>query len=305
MSIKEHPPQQLGDSSESLHVPVLLDAVLETLAPKEGERYLDLTAGYGGHAAAILNKTGNYSGSVLVDRDDYALEHLSALASRGARLMHEDFASAAQALERAGEQFDVILVDLGVSSPQLDMGERGFSFRDDGPLDMRMDRRQHLSASTLVNKASKSELERIIRTYGEEPLTTARRYAEAIVSARPIGSTGQLAKIIEQAYRGKWAKVHPATRTFQALRIAVNDELGQIETMLPLLPKLLTKGGRAGVISFHSLEDRLVKHSFKEQFDAGLEAELAPVTKKPILGATDDVHNPRSRSAKLRVAVKK
>lgn len=305
MSIKEHPPQQLDDSSESLHVPVLLEATLSTLAPQEGERYLDLTAGYGGHATAFLNKTGNYSGSVLVDRDDYAIEHLSALAARGARLMHEDFASAAQELFKAGERFDVILVDLGVSSPQLDMGERGFSFRDNGPLDMRMDRRQHLSASTLVNKAPAAELERIIRLYGEEPLATARRYAEAIVKARPIESTGQLAKIIEQSYRGKWAKVHPATRTFQALRIAVNDELGQIETMLPLLPKLLNKGGRVGVISFHSLEDRLVKHSFKEQFDAGLEAELAPVTKKPILGAADDVHNPRSRSAKLRVAVKK
>jgi 16S rRNA (cytosine1402-N4)-methyltransferase len=191
-----------------------------------------------------------------------------------------------------------------VSSPQLDKGERGFSFSKEGPLDMRMDRRQHLSASTLVNKASQRELERIIHDYGEETPHVARRYAQAIIQARPLETTAQLASIIGTAYRGKWAKVHPATRTFQALRIAVNDELGQIETLLPLLPKLLKKGGRVGVISFHSLEDRLVKRSFKEQFDAGFESELAPVTKKPILGATDDVHNPRARSAKLRVAVK-
>lgn len=133
----------------------------------------------------------------------------------------------------------------------------------------------------------------------------ARTIAETIVAHRPFKDTESLAELIKQHYRGRWSKIHPATRTFQALRIAVNDELGQVKEVLPLLIPLLNKGGRVGVISFHSLEDRLVKRFFKEQFENGLEAELAPITKKPVSGATEDVHNPRSRSAQLRVAVKK
>lgn len=300
---KEHPPQDL------LHVPVLLDATLDTLHPIQGENYLDLTAGYGGHASAFLEATENYSDSVLVDRDDFAIAKLSRFIEKGVRLMHTDFANAARTLVEEGKQFDIVLIDLGVSSPQLDMGERGFSFKSSGPLDMRMDRRQDITAATLVNTLSSDELIRIIKQYGEEPHGFAKRIADAIVARRkevgPFTTTEELADCIKQNYRGKWTKIHPATRTFQALRIAVNEELRQVEDVLPLLPKLLKPGGRVGVISFHSLEDRLVKNYFKEQRDAGLEAELQILTKKPLDGVTYDVHNPRSRSAKLRAAVKK
>ena len=294
---KEHPPH--------LHVPVLLDATVRELAPQHGESYLDLTAGYAGHAAAFLNTTENFKESVLVDRDDYAIAHLQHLADKGVRLMHTDFASAAKQLVEEGKAFDVILIDLGVSSPQLDQGERGFSFSHNGPLDMRMDRSKGQTAAEFIDTTNARELATIINEYGEEPYSQAKRFAEAIVAERPFSDTESLAELIKQTYRGKWQKIHPATRTFQALRIAVNDELGQVQAVLPLLPKLLNKGGRVGVISFHSLEDRLVKRFFKDQTDSGLEAELQVLTKKPISGATEDVHNPRSRSAKLRVAVKK
>jgi len=293
---KEHPPH---------HIPVLLDATLRSLDPQLGENYLDLTAGYGGHAGEVLKLTENFKESVLVDRDDYAIEHLSEYATKGVRLMHTDFEYAARQLVEEGKTFDVILIDLGVSSPQLDQGERGFSFTHKGPLDMRMDRRQPLSANDLINTATIEELTKIIHEYGEEPYMNAKRIAEVIFTGRPFASTEDLARTIADNHRGKRKKTHPATRTFQSLRIAVNDELGQIERTLPLLPKLLSKNGRVGVISFHSLEDRFVKRFFKGQFEQGLEAELAPITKKPIPGATEDVHNPRSRSAKLRVAVKK
>ncbi|OGL21507.1 16S rRNA (cytosine(1402)-N(4))-methyltransferase [Candidatus Saccharibacteria bacterium RIFCSPHIGHO2_01_FULL_45_15] len=296
---KEHPPQ------DSLHVPVLLEATLDLLAPIQGENYLDLTAGYGGHARRFLQATTNFSDSVLVDRDDFAIAKLSEFEQQGVRLMHTDFVTAAQALVEEGQQFSIVLIDLGVSSPQLDMGERGFSFKNNGPLDMRMDRRQDVSAETLVNTASTDELASIIVKYGEEPYGLAKRIAEAIAANRPFKDTQTLADCIKQHHRGKWTKVHPATRTFQALRIAVNQELRQVEEVLPFLPRLLKAGGRVGIISFHSLEDRLVKQYFTEQRDAGFEAELQILTKKPLDGATYDVHNPRSRSAKLRAAVKK
>ena len=296
---KEQTPNNL------LHVPVLLEATLESLSPTEGESYLDLTAGYGGHANRILNITGNYAESVLVDRDDYAVKRLEAFSDKGTRLLHTDFVAAARQLIEEGQKFNIVLVDLGMSSPQLDQFERGFSFTNSGPLDMRMDRRQARSAHTLANTASEQELTRIITEYGEEPLGLAKTIAKAIVVNRPLSMTGELADLIKHSYRGKWKKIHPATRTFQALRIAVNDELRQIEDLLPLLPKLLKTGGRLGIISFHSLEDRLVKHYLKEEFDAGLEAELLPLTKKPIVGSINDVNNPRARSSKLRVAVKK
>lgn len=293
---KEHPPH---------HVPVLLESVVTLLQPEADESYLDLTAGYAGHATAILNKTGNYTDSVLVDRDDYAIAHLSELETKGVRLMHSDFSAAATQLVEEGKSFDVILIDLGVSSPQLDQGERGFSFSHNGPLDMRMDRSGGITAAELINTSKASEIATIIHDYGDEPYSVANRLAELIIAGRPFEDTKTLAELIAANHRGRWQKTHPATRTFQALRIAVNDELGQIKATLPLLPKLLNKGGRVGVISFHSLEDRLVKRFFKEQIASGLEAELDVTTKKPVSGATDDVHNPRSRSAKLRVAVKK
>lgn len=301
---QEHPP--LPDSeSYGQHVPVLLEATLDLLKPIQGERYLDLTAGYGGHAGSFLARTENFAGAVLVDRDEFAILALERFKQRGARLIHADFVSAAEALIEESETFDIVLVDLGVSSPQLDRAERGFSFTKSGPLDMRMDARLEISAQELVNSASEDELTRIITKYGEEPRGVARRIAQAIVRHRPLSTTEDLAQLIEQQHRGRRGKIHPATRTFQALRIAINDELGQIERLLPLLPRLLRSGGRVGVISFHSLEDRLVKRYFAEQRQSGYEAELTILTKKPIDGATYDVHNPRSRSAKLRVAVKK
>lgn len=301
MSIKEH------FSNNQLHIPVLLEETVKLLKPTEGESYLDLTAGYGGHAERILGITGNIAEAVLVDRDDNAIKHLKSFSDKGVRLMHTDFASAAKQLTEEGKTFNVILIDLGVSSPQLDQSERGFSFTKSGPLDMRMDRRQAMSAKTLINSASADELTRIITLYGEEPIVVAKAIAETIVEHRPLDSTGDLAELIEKKYRGRWkkTKTHPATRTFQAIRIAVNDELRQIEDLLPLLPGLLKPGGRVGIISFHSLEDRLVKKYLKEQSDSGYEAELLPLTKKPIAGKIHDVHNPRARSSKLRAAVKK
>lgn len=299
MSIKEHPPR------DEMHVPVLLESTVKLLDPKSGEKYLDLTAGYGGHASRILNITGNYAQSVLVDRDENALKSLESLSNKGTRLMHTDFVTAAKRLAEEGQKFDIVLVDLGVSSPQLDQSERGFSFTNNGPLDMRMDRRQTVSAKTLVNTASVEELTRIINQYGEEPIGLSKSIAKAIENGRPLQTTGELADLVKRTYRGKWRKTHPATRTFQAIRIAVNDELRQVEGLLPFLPDLLKAGGRVGIISFHSLEDRLVKNYFKDQFDSGLEAELLPLTKKPVSGITDDVYNPRARSSKLRVAVKK
>jgi len=287
------------------HIPVLMDAVLQYLSPKPGDSYLDLTAGYGGHASEFLKRTGNYKESVLVDRDDYAIEHLSSFEAKGVRLLHTDFVAAAWQLSEEGKQFDLILVYLGVSSPQLDQAGRGFSFTNSGPLDMRMDRRQEKTAADLINTASETELAEIIREYGEEKSGQARRIAQLITRNRPFKTTEDLAKLILDNHRGRWQKIHPATRTFQSIRIAVNDELGQIEETLPYLPKLLKKGGRVGVISFHSLEDRLVKRFFKDQFESGFEAELDPIQKKPSLGSTEDVHNPRARSAKLRAAVKK
>lgn len=304
MSIKEHPPQSPSSSGARLHVPVLLDATLDVLRPVQGESYLDLTAGYGGHARAFLARTENYSDAVLVDRDDYALLHVHDIATQGSELIHSDYVDAAAALISRGRQFDVVLVDLGVSSPQLDQSERGFSFSKPGPLDMRMDRRAELTAETLVNTASESELTRIITEYGEEPRTVASRIARAIIAHRPIHTTTDLAQVVLTTHRGRWQRTHPATRTFQALRIAVNDELKQVETMLEFLPRLLRSGGRVGIISFHSLEDRLVKRFFKSQADAGYEASLRILTAHPIEGALHDVHNPRARSAKLRAAVK-
>ncbi len=290
------PPQQL-------HKPVLLEATLRVLAPKQGETYLDLTAGYGGHAREVIGIIGAASNATLVDRDDFAIQHLQDLAQQGARIIRNDFASAVKILADRGEQFDTILIDLGVSSPQLDNQDRGFSIIRPGPLDMRMDREQQETAADLINTAPEAKLASIIREYGEEP--KARAIAREIMQARPLHTTSELAEVVKKAYRGTWTKVHPATRTFQAIRIALNDELGQIERTLPLLPRLLKPGGRVAIISFHSLEDRLVKRFFKEQAEAGYEAELTLLTKHPISGATEDVHNPRARSAKLRAAVKK
>lgn len=283
------------------HVPVLLESVETLLAPKSGESYLDLTAGYGGHASRIKSNLGDTSKMTLVDRDQNAILSLKSSQLKSARIIHEDFASAAKSFVEKGEKFDMILVDLGVSSPHLDNAKRGFSFQTDAPLDMRMDPRQEITAQTIVNKSSKDELITILRNYSEEP--KAKAIADAIIKNRPIATTLQLAQIVEEKY-GRRGKTHPATRTFQALRIAVNDELSQLKALLDLLPELLNNGGRAAIISFHSLEDRMVKRSFSQEASKGYESRLKLLTKKPISGATEDVFNRRARSAKLRVVMK-
>ncbi len=292
------PPQQL-------HIPVLLKQVIEQLAPRPGESYLDLTAGYGGHARAVLAYTKAPERAVLVDRDQMAIDELQPLARSGATIIHDSYASYAQNASEAGKRFDMILVDLGVSSPQLDKANRGFSIKRDGPLDMRMDQRQQRTAADIVNEASKADLVEILERYGEEPKKQALRIADAIIKARPVQTTKLLADVILNTHRGAYKKTHPATRTFQAIRIALNDELGQLEQLLNVIPTLLTPGGRVAIISFHSLEDRLVKRFFREQANAGYEAELDLLTGKAIRGKLYDGSNPRARSALLRAAVKK
>jgi 16S rRNA (cytosine1402-N4)-methyltransferase len=290
-----------SNKNDELHVPVLLEPVLRYLNPGAGESYLDLTAGYGGHAAAILEKTGSAAQSVLVDRDARALSVLSGM-FKDARLMHQDFLSAVCELAAQGRQFDIILADLGVSSPHLNEGSRGFSINFDAPLDMRMDQSQTLTAEQVVNSWSEADLARILRDWGEEP--KAALIAHLIVEARPLHTTTELANIAKRAWPGH-SRVHPATRTFQAIRIAVNDELRMLEEMLPKLSGLLAPGGRLGVISFHSLEDRIVKRYLAEQAGERYDAELRIMTKRPVTAGADElVFNPRSRSAKLRVAAK-
>ena len=286
----------------NIHIPVLLTQTLQYLDPQEGDSYLDLTAGYGGHAGAILERTKNPEAMTLVDRDQTAIDNLQETFGKAVDLRHSDFLAAVQTLVQEGKQFDIILADLGVSSLHLDIASRGFAFMQSGPLDMRMDQSQSLTAEQIVNTYDQEQLAEILRKYGEEP--KAKRIARLIAENRPITTTDQLATIVAKAYPGR-SRTHPATRTFQALRIAVNDELGQIQQALPLMAQLLAPGGRLGIISFHSLEDRIVKQAFKELAGDRYDAELRLATKKPIVGDnTEIVFNPRARSAKLRVAVK-
>ena len=297
----------MPNQSEPTHQPVLIREVLEYLDPKTGQSYLDLTAGYGGHAAAILSATNAPKAAVLVDRDDNAISTLrQKFEQSGALIIHSEFLSALERLAGESRRFDMILADLGVSSPHLEDSGRGFSFNAPGPLDMRMDRRQAMDAGQIVNSHSEAELADIIRRYGEEPKAAA--IARAIVRARPVADTGQLATIIAQAagFRARRGKIHPATRTFQAIRIAVNDELGQLERSLPLMLDRLSVGGRLAIISFHSLEDRLVKRFLAEYSGNTYDARLKLLTKRPITASHDEiVSNPRARSAKLRAAQQK
>lgn len=286
------------------HIPVLLNEVVGVLAPKTGETYLDLTGGYGGHAAAILQRTGSYEHSVLVDRDPNAVLALQEqFAANGVEIRQTDFLSASRQLKEQGRQFDLILADLGVSSPHLNQANRGFSIRQDGPLDMRMDTSQELTAEQVVNTYSEAELADILKKYGEEP--KARQIASLIAHNRPIKTTNELAKIVAKAWPG-YSKVHPATRTFQALRIAVNDELELLRESLPIwMYDLLAPGGRLAIISFHSLEDRLVKQALQEASGDRYDAELTLLTKRPLTGSEEElVFNPRARSAKLRAVAK-
>lgn len=280
-----------------LHVPVMLEASLAALAVRPGGVYLDATFGAGGHTRAIVAAGGRI---IAFDRDrDAAVE--PDLADR-VHLVHGNFADLSSALDELDiAALDGALFDVGVSSMQLDVAERGFSFASDGPLDMRMNSADGSSAYDVLAGSSESELADIIFRFGEE--RAARRIARAIVSARSAGRlpqrTGELARLVAGVLhvRGKRERLHPATRTFQALRIAVNDELGSLERGLDAAIGRTLPGGRIAVITFHSLEDRIVKVRFRD------DDRVRPLTKKPLLPGDEELaHNPRSRSAKLRVA---
>ena len=291
-----------NQNKNTRHEPVLLSEVLQCLKPKEGESYLDLTAGYGGHADKVLDMTGSLTTSVLVDRDENAAKYLQEKYGQDADIRHEDFLSASRELLEQNRQFDLILADLGVSSPHLNEAERGFAINQTGPLDMRMDNSQELTADIVVNTYKEEELAEILKIYGEEP--KSRQIASAIIKARPIKTTTELANVVKTVWPGH-SRVHPATRTFQAIRIVVNDELEQLKQALPLWIQLLNPGGRLAVISFHSLEDRIVKQALADASGDRFDAELILLTKRPIMAQPNElVFNPRARSAKLRVAAK-
>lgn len=276
------------------HIPVLSQQVIAGLQVREGGKYLDATVGGGGHSALIL-ATANVSLTAL-DQDQEALNAArQALHKYGDRVnfIHTNFAD----YDFPKQEFAGILADLGVSSYQLDQGERGFSFRHRAKLDMRMNQQQEVTAADIINHWSEADLVDIFFRYGEENLS--RRIARRIVEKRPFETTTDLAEAIASAVPPKYryGRIHPATRVFQALRIAVNDELRVLERFLSQAPLALIPGGRLVIISFHSLEDRIVKHRFRES------SLLQVITKKPIVANPEEIQeNPRSRSAKLRIA---
>ena len=295
--------------AEQQHVPVLLEEALEYLNVRPGGVYVDATLGLGGHSSAIAKRLGGKGKLICFDRDPEAMEKAKArfdelkseLGSEMPEVVFEPRAFSEAGDVIAKGSLDGLLADFGVSSLQLDEAHRGFSFRSEGPLDMRMDTRSGETAEQVVNQEDENELADLIYEFGEE--RRSRRIARAIVRARPIRTTAELAQVISAAAPSmKGDKIHPATRTFQALRIRVNNELGEIQALLKSAGSLLKPGGRLVLISFHSLEDRLVKDAFKAAKDAKL---LDVLTKKPVI-ATDEEsrRNPRSRSAKMRAAQK-
>ncbi len=292
------------------HVPVLLKQVIEFLNVRPDGIYLDATLGFAGHSSEILRRLGPQGRLIAFDRDSAAMESATARleqvrqeignAAPQIELHSTEFSSATELIE-AGS-IDGVLADFGVSSMQLDEAHRGFSFQADGPLDMRMNPRIGITAEQVVNQTGEKELAGLIYEFGEE--RRSRRIARAIVRARPITTTAQLARVVSAAAPAMKQKgrhsLHPATRTFQALRIRVNRELEEIEALLESAPKLLKPGGRLVVISFHSLEDRLVKDALRD----GAKQDIWNVlTKKPVTAEEEEQrNNPRSRSAKLRAA---
>ncbi|MFO0774626.1 MAG: 16S rRNA (cytosine(1402)-N(4))-methyltransferase RsmH [Nitrospiraceae bacterium] len=293
---------------ESSHVPVLADAVLQWLPRRAGGLYVDCTLGYGGHTERLLTELPQDARVIALDQDQQALESARRRLVRfGDRVtyVHGNFSRLTEHLRTVGvEQVDGIVMDLGVSSPQLDRAERGFSFGQDGPLDMRMDQSRDLTAADLVNRLPEAELADVIYRYGEERLS--RRIARAIVRVRaesPIRTTAQLVDVIRGAVPAayRYGRIHCATRTFQALRIAVNRELDVLTEALPQAAAALAPGGRLAVISFHSLEDRIVKHTFRAWSHADGSA-MRVLTKKPVEPTEEEcATNPRARSAKMRV----
>jgi 16S rRNA (cytosine1402-N4)-methyltransferase len=285
------------ETSDFQHIPVLQQELINGIAPHPGGHYLDATVGGGGHSQLILAIPDTRV--IAIDQDAQAIAAAQArLAAVGDRIQfwHGNFSQ----FDPGEQRFDGIIADLGVSSAQFDIPERGFSFRHAAPLDMRMDQRQPLTAAEIINTWDEKPLADAIFLYGEE--RRSRQIARRIVDRRPFESTTDLAEAIAYAvpksYR--YGRIHPATRTFQALRILVNRELEVLETFLAIAPQWLKPGGRIGIISFHSLEDRLVKHTLRNT------EGLRVLTKKPIIPQADEVEvNGRSRSAKLRLAEKK
>ena len=311
-----------ADPANSSHMPVLLTPTLDGLAVRPGAWVVDCTVGGGGHTEALLSRSAPDGRVLGIDADPAAIRRVSlrladAIAAQRLMLFHGDFARLEEAAAfHSFASVDGILLDLGVSSFQLQTSERGFSFLQAGPLDMRFDPAQPLRAADIVNDWDERDLADVIFRYGEEP--QSRRIARYLVQHRPFATTAQLADAIERAVGGRrGSRLHPATRTFQALRIVVNGELAQIEAVLPQALRLLKPGGRLAVISFHSLEDRIVKQWMQDEartytpdptrLHSGYDRQptLRILTRKPIVADEAEVsRNPRSRSAKLRIAEK-
>jgi 16S rRNA (cytosine1402-N4)-methyltransferase len=299
--------EEIGDDAprgrhggEVGHVPVLLKEAIDFLAVKPGGLYVDATVGLGGHAYEVARRLGRPGRLIGLDKDPAALERarerLAQVGDQAPRteLVHSSFAKLASQVEEGS--VDGILADLGVSSLQFDDASRGFSFRADAPLDMRMDPQSGQTAEQVVNQLSERELADLIYKFGEE--RRSRRIARAICRARPIRSTQHLADVVAAAARPMKTGIHPATQTFQALRIYVNRELDDLRQLLQSAPRVLKKRGRLVIISFHSLEDRMVKDALRDGAHAGTYRLL---TKKPVMAGEEEVQrNPRSRSAKLR-----
>ncbi len=281
------------------HTPVLLDEVLQFLDPAPGGRFIDATVGAGGHAKAILERTSPDGRVLALDQDESALEKAKqTLESFGSRVVfeHTNFREIARAAARHGFQdADGVLADIGISSMMVDDPSRGFSFMREGPLDMRMDTNQELTASHVVNTYGEKEIADILYQFGEE--RRSRAIARSIVRARPLGLTTDLARAVERVMgRPRYGQIHPATRTFQALRIFVNDELRSLDAFLDASMTVVRSGGRLVVITFHSLEDRIVKQKFRTPAVPG-----RVLTKKVVTAAAEEARrNPRARSAKLR-----
>ncbi len=289
-----------------VHETVMTRETIAFLKPRSGGVYADATLGGGGHTAAILEASAPDGRVVAVDRDPSAIEHAKQrLAQYGdrVRVLHGEFADLATLLRAEGhERIDGVIADLGVSSPQLDNAERGFSFSHSGPLDMRMDTTRGDTVAELIDRLSESELANVIFNFGEE--RRSRAIARSIHRAREQGqlhTTEDLRMAVQRAVgRPPGSKTDPATRTFQALRIACNGELDQLRALIDMLPDVLEDGGVAALISFHSLEDRIVKHAFRN------EPRLSVLTKRPVIaGDEEQEQNRRSRSAKLRAAERK
>ncbi|MFB8798575.1 MAG: 16S rRNA (cytosine(1402)-N(4))-methyltransferase RsmH [Microcoleus sp.] len=282
-------------SVDTYHVPVLGQELIAGLGVRPGGHYLDATLGGGGHTGLILAAAADVT-VVAIDRDEQAIRFCQTrFANAPVEFWHGNFAD----YHSQDSTFDGIIADLGVSSAQFDTPERGFSFRHPAKLDMRMNQQQSLTAEEMINHWDEVKLAEIIYKYGEERLS--RRIARRIVQGRPFDSTTELAGAIASTFPPKQrnGRIHPATRTFQALRIAVNSELASLETFLNQAPRWLKPGGRLGIITFHSLEDRPVKHQLRAT-DC-----LRVLTKKPIIAQSEEVsRNPRARSAKLRLAEK-